>query len=728
MSLLLLRVAPAQPDRSVPACSYTVTLRTRLLDEYGPGSVLPIAAARTLGAPVAGLLRLLPRSPELGDTDHATKGTPRREAETTLRRMRRTNDALEAGIGARARCSRGCGGMLTRVWCLSLRLRHPLVSLFTRYDPWLGRVSRLLLFFAGLAGPLWILAAWYDYLSEGFISFLPVPVDELTVQNFLPLVGIAIAAAILHIPVNLILGAVLSWAGYAQFDLQHPAVADELRRRAAFESKADELSLPELRAVVSQLLRVRVTAARSALAAGRRSGASQLDRVVSPGLCDRLHWKTCAAHLLLLAYLIYSLVFVTLFSSRRFATRDAATVNPPRGALLLAEMFIAWLISIAVGQFGLQPLLLLGRVVWEFVLFPDLASWAARAADEWCFDVIAALSPIPPYALRTSTLGARLATVGLAEAAGAASGLSREHALVAYGVAPVADGTIMHVVQQIRRAADDDPPPPALEREWRDLMLQLYLVGLVVKQGDVETIMALPSSGPGPRVVAHTNYGTSAEVRLATARRAAQARTSAREDLAFDTQRGAPSLPPLGRRATAEVRPPAVVDRDPPGDADAAEDPDGLTGVPISSRAGRSLSGAARYSSGHLGDAPAGSPARGGSGGPGGRRPSRYSVASRASGGSTAAAPPPPPPFAGDAPPSQRSFRAGASFSGAAAAQRPVPAAQAGRGIGGGGGLAPGQRSFAAAGSSYAIDVPQQRALVVTSRNGGQSERFRPAY
>lgn len=84
-----------------------------------------------------------------------------------MRRMRDVDDALEPGIKAPARCSRGCG-MMGRFWCLSLWLRAPLLSLFTLYNPWLGRVSRMLAFYCHLAGPLWILAAWYDFYAEGF--------------------------------------------------------------------------------------------------------------------------------------------------------------------------------------------------------------------------------------------------------------------------------------------------------------------------------------------------------------------------------------------------------------------------------------------------------------------------------------------------------------------------------------------------------------------------------
>ena len=135
------------------------------MTEYSRTGVLPSTAALVLGAPIAALLRLLPRGPKR--LDGGGGPAPAREAAVTMRRMRDVDDALEPGIKAPARCSRGCG-MMGRFWCLSLWLRAPLASLFTLYNPWLGRVSRMLAFYCHLAGPLWILAAWYDFYAEGF--------------------------------------------------------------------------------------------------------------------------------------------------------------------------------------------------------------------------------------------------------------------------------------------------------------------------------------------------------------------------------------------------------------------------------------------------------------------------------------------------------------------------------------------------------------------------------
>ena len=480
------------------------------------------------------------------------------------------------------------------------------------------------------------------------VSFSPVPVTELTVQNFLPLVGIAVAAVVLHMPVDAILSAALRWAGFAQFDVQHPGLADEIRRREALEAKANELSAPELRAVVSQLLRVRVHAARAAVASGApRSAADRLERVVAPGFCERLHWKTLLAHALIFGYLVYSLIFITFFCVRRYATRDASDVSPPRGATLLADLFIAWIISMAIYQVALQPALFACRIVWEYVLFPDVAAWAMR--DEWFFDPLTAISPVPPFALRNSTLGARFAVVSVVEAAGAASGLSREHAMVAYGVAPCANGTVMRVVEDMRRGTTDEPPAPDAELAWRDLLLQLYLISLVVKAGDVDAIEPSRegSSGAGPRVVPRVNFGAGSELRAAAARHAAQMRTTARTDDDGPLRR-APSqmAPPLGgRRATADegtsrLPVPAAGPRTMPGSyvgAAYAADFDGLAPAEATPSGGQRFTAAASGS--RLTGASAASLARtasgvsshaGGGGGGGG---TRYSLAARGSSG-----------------------------------------------------------------------------------------------
>lgn len=485
------------------------------------------------------MLRLLPRSQKRGDPDAEAK-----LAQSLQEKSSRTRDAsevFEANIGLQTRCCRGCG-MMAQFWGQFLWLRHPLLSLFFRYDPWVSRASRTVVFFVSLVGPLWILDAWYDYLAEGYISFLPVPINELTAQEFFPLIGVAVAAVVLHTPVNMFFDALVRWAGFAQFDIQHPGIADELRRRAMFEAKTShDLSLADLRTVVSQLLRVRLHAARSMFSRDRTDVAARVGSTPAPSFFDRWHWKTCVAYALLLAYLTYAMVFITLFSARRYATRDPAGVDPPRGATLLADLLIAWAIGFAIGQVVLQPILLAFRVVWEHAFFPSLAAWAVRSADEGCFDFIVAVSPVPPFALRTSTLGARFASVGIVEAAGVASGLSCEQALVAYGLAPAADGTVMRVVQVMRRASDEEPPPPEEEQEWRSLLLRLYLLSLFVKKGDVDAIEQVAGSGAGPHVESRVNFGAGPELRAMAVRRAAQARTAARGDV---------SAPSVGRRPT----------------------------------------------------------------------------------------------------------------------------------------------------------------------------------
>lgn len=217
--------------------------------------------------------------------------------------------------------------------------------------------------------------------------------------------------------------------------------------------------------------------------------------------------------------------------------------------------------------------------------------------------------------------------------------------MVAYGVAPCANGTVMRVVEDMRRGTTDEPPAPEAELAWRDLLLQLYLVSLVVKAGDVDAIEpSRGGSGAGPRVVPRVNFGAGTELRAAAARHAAQMRTAARTDDDGPLRR-APSqmAPPLGgRRATADEGssrlPEPVGSRTMPGSyaGDAyASDFDGLAPAEATPSGGQRFAAAASSGS-RLTGASATSLVRTASGvssHAGGGGGTRYSLAARGSSG-----------------------------------------------------------------------------------------------
>jgi len=101
-----------------------------------------------------------------------------------------------------------------------------------------------------------------------------------------------------------------------------------------------------------------------------------------------------------------------------------------RGSDTLRVFLLAFVISQATAMFVVQPLVITLGVLWALVLFPALSD-----ALSWVPGVGALLAP--PGAgsgSEASTLSGRLQHVSLVQAAGAASGLSAENSLLAFGV------------------------------------------------------------------------------------------------------------------------------------------------------------------------------------------------------------------------------------------------------------------------------------------------------
>lgn len=128
------------------------------------------------------------------------------------------------------------GRMITlRIW-----LRHTFLASFTRYDPQVSRLSRLLLLAVSILSNLFITALWW-WFAQGasYDRFSPLSLDAT--------LFVAVVSALMHLPLQKISAGLIVWAGVAEFALRYPSIARELARRTVLEQHLSSMSTEALR-------------------------------------------------------------------------------------------------------------------------------------------------------------------------------------------------------------------------------------------------------------------------------------------------------------------------------------------------------------------------------------------------------------------------------------------------------------------------------------------------
>jgi len=101
-------------------------------------------------------------------------------------------------------------GFLLRTWVLSVVYQHPVLSLFSKFDPRLSRTLRVLVFASSLIADLWTTTFLYAFVVGGDSSS---PLPDLTIAET---IVVAVFSSLLQVPIGTLIGFLATRAGEAE--------------------------------------------------------------------------------------------------------------------------------------------------------------------------------------------------------------------------------------------------------------------------------------------------------------------------------------------------------------------------------------------------------------------------------------------------------------------------------------------------------------------------------
>ena len=211
-----------------------------LLPEARPASLAHGASAKAL----ATLLKdseedaLSARRAEAAEAeDLRLAGSVDREAENVL-------DQVGGNSFVRAWTLRA---FLGRTWALSVLYQHPVLGIFSKFDPRLSRTLRVLVLASSLIADLWTTTFLYAFVVGGDANN---PLPPLTIPET---IVVALLSSLLQVPIGTIIGILATRAGEAEFAFRYPFISAELQRRKETEARLARLSKKALEAELAAI-------------------------------------------------------------------------------------------------------------------------------------------------------------------------------------------------------------------------------------------------------------------------------------------------------------------------------------------------------------------------------------------------------------------------------------------------------------------------------------------
>lgn len=116
------------------------------------------------------------------------------------------------------------GRFILEIWMLRVLTCHPVLSVFTRFDPFRPRSNRLAVTFVTALASLFFAAFFFAFRARDDGAFAALPTEEVLV-----VIALSVAAGL---PPRVLLTLAMERAGRAEFDRRHPTLAAELKVRS----------------------------------------------------------------------------------------------------------------------------------------------------------------------------------------------------------------------------------------------------------------------------------------------------------------------------------------------------------------------------------------------------------------------------------------------------------------------------------------------------------------
>jgi hypothetical protein len=136
---------------------------------------------------------------------------------------------------------------LGRTWALSVLYQHPVLGIFSKFDPRLSRTLRVLVLASSLIADLWTTTFLYAFVVGGDANN---PLPPLTIPET---IVVALLSSLLQVPIGTIIGILATRAGEAEFAFRYPFISAELQRRKETEARLARLSKKALEAELAAI-------------------------------------------------------------------------------------------------------------------------------------------------------------------------------------------------------------------------------------------------------------------------------------------------------------------------------------------------------------------------------------------------------------------------------------------------------------------------------------------